>query len=116
MTEVQIKVRRDPDLFVVAELDGKIVGSVMGAWDGRRGWLYHVGVLPEHQRTGVATRLVREVERRMRAKGIIKVNAIIYKWNRRSLAFFRRSGYDVDRTTVHAGKFLRRASPPRRTS
>jgi len=51
----------------------------------------------------------------MMAKGTVKVNAIIYKWNRNSLAFFRKNGYDFDRTTVHAGKFLRRkTSPPRR--
>ena len=65
------------------------------------------GVLPSHQRKGAATKLVKEVERRMRAKGVIKVNTMIYRWNRRSIALFRANGYEVDLTTIHVGKFLR---------
>ena len=81
----------------------------MGAWDGRRGWIYHLGVLPAFQRNGIARRMVEELERRMRAKGILKVNASIYKWNKRSLAFFKSNGYEVDNKTVHVGKYLRRS-------
>ena len=77
--EIRIKTGRDPDLFLVAEAGGKIVGSVIGAWDGRRGWIYHLGVLLRYRRTGVATKLVREVERRiMKKKGVLKVNASVF--------------------------------------
>lgn len=58
---IRIKLTRDAELFLVAERDRRIVGSVMGAWDGRRGWLYHLGVLPEYQREGVARRLVADI-------------------------------------------------------
>lgn len=109
LAQIQVKLRRDPELFLLAEADGRIVGAVMGGWDGRRGWIYHLGVLPQFQRKGVASRLVREVERRMKAKGVLKVNASIYKWNKKSLAFFRASGYGIDRKTIHVGKFFRRA-------
>ena len=37
LEEVKLKLQRDPDLFLVAEGEDEIVGSVMGAWDGRRG-------------------------------------------------------------------------------
>jgi ribosomal protein S18 acetylase RimI-like enzyme len=108
-TEVQLKIRRDPELFLVAEAGDAIVGSVIGAWDGRRGWIYHLGVLPSFQRRGVATRLIREVERRMKKKGVVKVNASIYKWNKRSLAFFKAGGYESDTKTIHVGKYFKRA-------
>jgi len=39
--EIEKKLARDPDLFLVAEEDGRVVGVIMGAWDGRRGWLHH---------------------------------------------------------------------------
>jgi len=104
---IRAKLEKDPDLFLVAEEGGKIVGSVMGAWDGRRGWLYHLGVLPGHRRRGIATKLVREVEKRMRRKGVVKVNALIYETNRPSLAFFLIMGYTADRSTVFHGKKLR---------
>jgi len=35
--EILKKLQRDPDLFVVAEAAGVIVGAVMGGFDGRRG-------------------------------------------------------------------------------
>src|SRR5208337_3266852 len=105
--EIQLKLKRDPELFLVAETEGRIVGSVMGAWDGRRGWIYHLGIAPDFQRKGVATRLVGEVERRMKKKGVVKVNASIYRWNKNSMAFFKKSGYEFDARTIHVGKFLR---------
>ncbi len=104
--EVIVKLGRDPDLFLVAEESGMIVGTVMGAWDGRRGWIYHLGVLPGHQRKGVATSLVREVERRMLAKGVLKVNAVVFGDNERSLRFFEKEGYGADRRSVLHGKLL----------
>jgi ribosomal protein S18 acetylase RimI-like enzyme len=92
---VKTKLSRDPDLFLVAEEGGRIVGSAMGAWDGRRGWIYHLCVLPGSRRKGVATRLVDELEDRMRRKGVLKVNGLIYSWNRASLSFFSKKGYSV---------------------
>ncbi|MDA4124992.1 MAG: GNAT family acetyltransferase [Thaumarchaeota archaeon] len=105
--EIRRKLKRDPELFLVAEEDGRVVGSVLGAWDGRRGWLYHLGVLPEYKRKGVATRLVQEVERRMRRKGVLKVNAVVYNRNRASFAFFKRLGYQADKSMTFHGKVLR---------
>ncbi|MDG6997170.1 MAG: GNAT family N-acetyltransferase [Nitrososphaerota archaeon] len=77
--EIKTKILRDPELFLVAIEDGKIIGAVMGAWDGPRDWIYHLGVLPSYQRTGVASKLVEEVEKRMRKKGVVKVNALVLR-------------------------------------
>jgi ribosomal protein S18 acetylase RimI-like enzyme len=104
--EVRIKVTRDPELFLVAEEDDRVVGSLMGAWDGRRGWLYHLGVLPEYRRRGIAAALVEEVERRMKAKGVVKANTLVYDTNTPSLAFFKKMGYPVDRSMLFLGKRL----------
>jgi ribosomal protein S18 acetylase RimI-like enzyme len=105
--DVRVKVTRDPELFLVAEDGRKIVGSVIGAWDGRRGWLYHLGVLPKSQRKGLATALVREAEKRMRAKGVAKVNAHVLETNLPSRALFEKEGYKADASILFYGKFLR---------
>lgn len=93
---VKLKLARDPELFLVAEDRGKVVGTAMGAWDGRRGWIYHLGVHPSSQRRGVATRLIGELEARMKKLGVPKVNALIYPWNAASIGFFTSAGYDVE--------------------
>ena len=69
LEDVKLKLQRDPDLFLVAVQDDRIVGSIMGGWDGRRGWIYHLAVKPEHQRKGIGAELVREVEKRLVVKG-----------------------------------------------
>lgn len=104
--EVRRKLGWDRELFLVAEERGRLVGTVMGAWDGRRGWIYHIGVLPDRQRRGIGRSLLTELERRMRAKGVVKVNAIVYEDNERSLGLFGSLGYARDRRAVFHGKIL----------
>jgi ribosomal protein S18 acetylase RimI-like enzyme len=93
---IRVKSKRDPEFFLVAENEkGTIVGTVIGGWDGRRGWIYHLGVSPSHQRRGVATMMLAELERRMKRKGVVKVNGIVFPWNQPSLRCFQKNGYSV---------------------
>jgi ribosomal protein S18 acetylase RimI-like enzyme len=108
LEDVKLKLQRDPDLFLIAEQSDEIVGSVIGGWDGRRGWIYHLAVKPEHQRKGIGAELVREVEKRLLAKGAKKVNAQVYKWNEKSSEFFKAVGYDAQRDLIMIGKELRK--------
>jgi len=108
LEDVKLKLQRDADLFLVAEQDDEILGSVIGGWDGRRGWIYHLAVRPEHQRKGIGIGLVREVEKRLVAKGAKKVNAQVYKWNERSSEFFKAIGYDAQPDLIMIGKQLRK--------
>jgi len=104
---VILKLQRDPDLFLVAMQGRELVGSVMGGWDGRRGWIYHLAVKPSHRRQGIATILLDELERRLAKKGARKVNAQIYRSNTTSLRFFDASGYEIHSDLVMIGKALK---------
>ena len=103
---IRLKMGRDPDLFLIAEERGEIVGVVMGAWDGRRGWINHLAVKRSQQRKGIGTMLIRELETRLVKKGARKVNAQIYKWNKKSLTFFKTAGYEVHSDLIMIGKVL----------
>jgi ribosomal protein S18 acetylase RimI-like enzyme len=89
---------RNPGLLWVAEEDGRIVGSAMGGWDGRRGWLYHVAVAPSHRRTGLATRLVTGVEGRLRELGCPRALVSVEAANDTALAFWLARGYELRHT------------------
>ena len=104
---IRLKLRRDPDLFLIANDGSEVVGSVMGGWDGRRGWIYHLAVRPSHQRQGIARALIRELELRLAAKGAKRLNAQVYGSNTVSLKFFEACGYDVRPDLVMIGKALR---------
>ena len=103
---IKLKLERDPDLFLIAEENGAILGVVIGAWDGRRGWINHLAVGPNHQRKGFGTALIRELEKRLKGKGAKKVNAQIYQWNKKSVEFFKALGYEVHSDLVMIGKML----------
>jgi ribosomal protein S18 acetylase RimI-like enzyme len=62
-------VSENADLFLVAESDSCIVGMIIGGWDGWRGNIYRLVVLPAYQRKGIARALVLEIEHRLVAKG-----------------------------------------------
>jgi ribosomal protein S18 acetylase RimI-like enzyme len=97
---------RNPGLFLVAEAGaGKIVGSAMGGWDGRRGWLYHVAAAADVRRAGLATELVRRVEAGLRALGCPRALVIVEAGNSGGLAFWRSQGYEP-RDSHHLGKTL----------
>ena len=60
--EIQKKLARDPDLFLIAEENGQIIGTVIGGYDGRRGLLYHLAVAASYRERGIGSRLMDEVE------------------------------------------------------
>ena len=89
-----LKLTRDPELFLVArDAVGRVMGTVMGGWDGRRAYVYHLAVLPERQRQGIAGALMDEIEERFRRLGALKAKTQILMDNEASRTFFRRRGY-----------------------
>ena len=77
-------------------LDGdRLVGTVLGTHDTRKGWINRLAVHPEYRRRGIASRLVRECERGLRQEGIEMFAAIIEKGNKGSKTVFRRLGYEL---------------------
>jgi ribosomal protein S18 acetylase RimI-like enzyme len=93
--ELQKKRMRDPDLFLVAEEDGSLVGAVMGGFDGRRAMVYHLAIEPGHRRQGLGSRLMAEMEARLKAKGCLKMYLLVTKDNPEALQFYQRLGWDV---------------------
>lgn len=83
--EVAKKLERDPDLFLVAEVDARVVGVIMGAWDGRRGWLHHLAVDAAYRGRGIGTALLAQVEARLKTKGCLKVNLMVHGEDRKSV-------------------------------
>jgi ribosomal protein S18 acetylase RimI-like enzyme len=87
---------RDPDLFLVAEENGRIVGVIMGRWDGRRGWLNRLAVTPEQRHKRLGTRLVMQAEELLKAKSCEKVNLLIESGNAGVQEFYQQMGYSND--------------------
>ena len=64
-------------VLLVAESDSRLVGTVIGGWDGWRGNIYRLAVLPAYRRRGIARALVGEAERRLHGIGARRISALV---------------------------------------
>jgi ribosomal protein S18 acetylase RimI-like enzyme len=88
---------RNPGLFLVAVApDGRPAGTVLGTFDGRRGYLYHVAVDPAYRRQGFGRALMTEIMDRLRARGAVKITLRVARENQSAIAFYRSVGLDAD--------------------
>jgi ribosomal protein S18 acetylase RimI-like enzyme len=85
-----------PDLLLVAEVAGMVVGAVVVGYDGFRGWIYHLGVAPGYRRRGFGRALMAAAETRLQDLGCPKVNLQVRATNTDVIAFYRRLGYDLE--------------------
>lgn len=95
-SEIEKKLARDPDLFLVGVDAGAIAAAVIGGYDGRRGWVYHLAVEPSLHAKGLGAALLEELESRLRKKGCIKVNLLVDPANAGVKRFYQRYGYAAD--------------------
>lgn len=92
--EIQKKLQRDPDLFLVAEENGRIIGTVIGGFDGRRGLIYHLAVEESLRSRGIGGLLMDEVERRLKAKGCLKCYLLVTAENESAIRFYEGRGWE----------------------
>jgi len=104
--EIKKKLLRDPDLFLVAEDDGDIVGTVLGGYDGRRGLIYHLAVSKSFRGKGIGSSLMNEVESRLRAKGCIRCYLLVTTDNPEGMEFYKNLGWEHMDYVVNFGKNL----------
>jgi ribosomal protein S18 acetylase RimI-like enzyme len=90
----------DRDALLVAELDGQVVGSLIAAWDGWRGNMYRLTVLPAHQRQGIARALVETAHERLRQRGARRVSALVARDDVAATALWREVGYEWQEYTA----------------
>ncbi len=91
--EIQKKLQRDPDLFLVAVSNDRLVGTVIGGFDGRRGMVYHLAVEASFRKRGVGSLLMEELERRLRDKGCLRCYLLVTTDNENAIAYYERHGW-----------------------
>ena len=108
--DIERKLRVNPELFLVGELNGEIIASCMAGYEGHRGWINYLAVHPEHQRHGFAREIMQQAESLLRAAGCPKINLQVRSTNAAVIAFYERLGFVQD-NVVSLGKRLERDTP-----
>jgi len=103
--DIERKLKLQRELFLVAELDGVVVGVVMAGYEGHRGWVNYLAVDIGQRRRGIGTALMRDVERRLRLLGCPKLNLQVRRENLGVQAFYAAIGFSED-AAISMGKRL----------
>jgi ribosomal protein S18 acetylase RimI-like enzyme len=88
-------------VLLLADIDGQLAGTVIGGWDGWRGNIYRLAVVPEYRRRGVASALMREVDAALLAMGARRITALVERDHPWAVGFWNaleRAGYRYDPT------------------
>jgi ribosomal protein S18 acetylase RimI-like enzyme len=100
--EIEKKIQRDPELFILAENGDEIVGAVLGGYDGRRGLMYHLAVKQAYRRMGVGEQLQSELEKRLRDKGCTRYYLLVTPDNDIAIRFYENRGWEQLNLRVYA--------------
>ncbi len=108
--DIERKLKVDRDLFLVGNVNGKIVASVMGGYEGHRGWINFLAVDPKYQRRGYGRLIMEAVEERIKEKGCPRINLQVRSSNKDVIEFYQAIGY-TDDNVVGLGKRLKEDEP-----
>ncbi len=94
--DIERKLKVDPELFLVGFIDGNVVATVMGGYEGHRGWINYLGVDPRWQRQGLGRQMMDKIQAKLSALGCPKINLQVREDNLAAVKFYQAIGYTQD--------------------
>jgi ribosomal protein S18 acetylase RimI-like enzyme len=98
--DIARKLSEQPELFLVACSETAVVGSAMVGFDGHRGWVYYLAVVPGMQRRSLGRALMERAEFLLVERGCPKINLMVRSDNSAVRAFYAELGYSEDQVAV----------------
>ena len=86
---------RNPDLFLIGKLQGRVIAVVMGAFDGRRGYVHHLAIDLDYHKKGYGKKMMNELIEKFHIKKIHKIHLFIEKHNKEVVDFYKKLGWEV---------------------
>jgi ribosomal protein S18 acetylase RimI-like enzyme len=103
--DIERKLKVNPELFLVGLVNSRIIATVMGGYEGHRGWANYLAVDPEYQSKGLGQQIMTAIESKLLAIGCPKINLQIRTDNLSAISFYEKIGYKTD-DVISMGKRL----------
>jgi len=104
--DIERKLSTQPELFLVAEAEGMLVGTAMVGYDGHRGWVHYLAVSPSLQGGGLGRELMDEAERLLIERDCPKINLMVRTGNDRVIGFYEALGYGTDEVALLSKRLI----------
>ncbi len=98
--EIAMILDRNPELFLIGKEEEKIVAVVIGAFDGRRGYIHHLAVDPNYQEKGYGKAIMDDLIERFRIKKVHKIHLFIEKYNKKVVDFYSNQGWEIRKDLI----------------
>ena len=105
VADVDLSLRAHSSILYVAENEEQVVGTVMAGYDGHRGWIYYLAVLPDYQGQGIGKKLYDMAHQWLKDQGAPKVHILIRDDNMTAVSFYERLGFEKS-TSLLMGKVI----------
>jgi ribosomal protein S18 acetylase RimI-like enzyme len=102
--KIEKEIKNDNSIFLIAEFEGKIIGSVFGTHDGRKGWINRLAISPNFQGKDLAKKLCNNLENRFYNLGIEIIGCLIENWNEKSINYFEKIGFTKHEDIIYFSK------------
>jgi len=103
--DIARKLQVQPELFLVGILGNSLIATVMGGYEGHRGWINYLAVHPDFHGKGYGQGIMNSVETVLREMGCPKINLQIRRGNDKIASFYQKLGFTSD-NVVSMGKRL----------
>jgi len=94
--DIKKKLDFQPELFFIGLLEDKVIGSIMVGYEGHRGWINYLAVIPEYQKQGYGRKLVQKAINELKKNGCLKVNLQVRRSNTSVIDFYKHLGFKED--------------------
>ena len=104
-TDIDRKLKVNPDLFLVGLIGEQVIATVMGGYEGHRGWINYLAVAPKYQKQGFGAMMMQAIEKKLILLGCPKINLQVRVGNIASIKFYEQLGFSSDKV-ISMGKRL----------
>ena len=96
---------RNQDMALGWRVGGKLVATAIGTFDGFRGWIHRLAVVPDYRRQGLAAALVETMEEKLQQAGARQINLMVHIPNSGARALYEKLGYEYCDVKVMRKRF-----------
>ena len=105
--DIMRKLKIKDDLFIIGEKNRKIITSAMAGYDGHRGYIYYLAVLPDLQKKGIGSSILSIIEKKLYKIGCPKINLFVRNTNIKVKAFYKTNNYEKQDVQIYGKRLIR---------